>query len=42
VSAVLATTGLSVRFGGVHAVEQVELAAEDGQLVGLIGPTGAG
>ena len=41
-SAVLATTGLSVRFGGVHAVEQVELAAEDGQLVGLIGPNGAG
>jgi branched-chain amino acid transport system ATP-binding protein len=42
VSAVLATTGLSVRFGGVHAVEQVELAAEDGQLVGLIGPNWAG
>jgi len=42
VSAVLATTGLSVRFGGVHAVENVDLVAEEGQLVGLIGPNGAG
>jgi branched-chain amino acid transport system ATP-binding protein len=42
VSAVLTTTGLSVRFGGVHAVEDVDLVAEDAQLVGLIGPNGAG
>ena len=41
-SVVLATSGLSVRFGGVHAVENVDLVAEEGQLVGLIGPNGAG
>jgi branched-chain amino acid transport system ATP-binding protein len=39
---VLATTRLSVRFGGVHAVEDVDIAVEEGQLVGLIGPNGAG
>jgi branched-chain amino acid transport system ATP-binding protein len=42
VSAVLATTGLSVRFGGVRAVDEVDVVVEEGQLVGLIGPNGAG
>jgi len=41
-SAVLATTGLSVRFGGVRAVDEVDVGVEEGQLVGLIGPNGAG
>ena len=41
-SPVLATTGLSVRFGGVRAVDDVDVVVEEGQLVGLIGPNGAG
>ena len=41
-SVVLATTGLSVRFGGVRAVDEVDIVVDEGQLVGLIGPNGAG
>ena len=41
-STVLRTTGLSVRFGGVHAVEEVDLEIAERELVGLIGPNGAG
>ncbi len=41
-TAVLSAKGVSVSFGGVHAVVGVDLEVGDGQLVGLIGPNGAG
>ena len=40
--AVLRVTGLSVSFGGVHALSDVSLEVREGELVGLIGPNGAG
>ena len=42
VTSVLETRGVSVSFGGVHALVDAELRVEPGQLVGLIGPNGAG
>ncbi|MGH3422016.1 MAG: ABC transporter ATP-binding protein, partial [Streptosporangiaceae bacterium] len=40
--AVLSVTGLSVAFGGVHALNDVTVQVREGELVGLIGPNGAG
>jgi ABC-type branched-subunit amino acid transport system ATPase component len=39
---VLATEGLTVRFGGVVAVDGVSLTIRRGRLTGIIGPNGAG
>jgi ABC-type branched-subunit amino acid transport system ATPase component len=39
---VLAARGLSQRFGGVMAVDGVDLDLFDGEILGLIGPNGAG
>jgi branched-chain amino acid transport system ATP-binding protein len=42
VSAVLQAKQVSVRFGGVHALTDVDVDVGEGELVGLIGPNGAG
>jgi branched-chain amino acid transport system ATP-binding protein len=40
--AVLQVSGLSMDFGGVRALSQVDLEVREGQIVALIGPNGAG
>jgi branched-chain amino acid transport system ATP-binding protein len=40
--ALLETKELSKNFGGLTALERVEIAVEEDQIVGLIGPNGAG
>ena len=40
--ALLETKQLSVHFGGVVAVDRLDMAIEPGEILGLIGPNGAG
>lgn len=40
--AILRTEGVTKRFGGLVAVDQVDFAVEEGELHALIGPNGAG
>jgi ABC-2 type transport system ATP-binding protein len=38
----LVTSDLEKRYGGVHALRGVDIAVDEGELVGLLGPNGAG
>ena len=39
---ILSVEGLSIHFGGVHALQNVSLTAARGEVTGVIGPNGAG
>jgi len=38
----LETEGVTKQFGGLTAVNQLDISVTDGDIVGLIGPNGAG
>jgi branched-chain amino acid transport system ATP-binding protein len=40
--ALLAVEGLSCRYGSIRAIRDIDLAVEEGEIVGLIGANGAG
>ena len=42
VQALLTCTGLTVRFGGLIALNGLTLTVADGEVLGLIGPNGSG
>jgi ABC-type branched-subunit amino acid transport system ATPase component len=39
---ILAVSGVSIRFGGLQALDDVSLVARSGEVTGVIGPNGAG
>ena len=41
-SPLLSVNNLSVNFGGLKALSHVSLKVEPGELIGIIGPNGAG
>ena len=41
-TALLETSGVVKRFGGLHAVDDVSISLEKGAILGLIGPNGSG